>query len=86
MGCFDHATLSPATRRALLAGREPGGALPEPPVCVCLGVGAAAIAAAIAAGCDTVEAVGAATRAGTNCGSCRPEIRSALAARMPVPA
>ncbi len=86
VGCFDHATLPQAARRALLAGREPGAATAEPPVCVCLGIGAAAIAAAIASGCDTVEAVGAATRAGTNCGSCRPEIRIALAAQTPVPA
>jgi len=27
-------------------------------------------------GCSSVEAVGALTRAGTNCGSCRAEIRS----------
>ncbi len=68
-----------ADRRALLAGRPAEGPLPEPPVCVCFGVGAKAIQAAIDGGCGNVEAVGAATRAGTNCGSCRPEIRTLLA-------
>jgi assimilatory nitrate reductase catalytic subunit len=66
-------------RRALLAGRPASGPLPEQPVCVCFGVGAREINTAIAAGCCTVDAVGAATQAGTNCGSCRPEIRGLLA-------
>jgi assimilatory nitrate reductase catalytic subunit len=66
-------------RRALLAGRPASGEMPEPPVCVCFGVGARALRAAIDAGCTSVEAIGAATRAGTNCGSCRPEIRTLLA-------
>ncbi len=68
-----------ADRRALLAGRPAEGQLPEPPVCVCFGVGVKAIRTAIDGGCGSVEAVGAATRAGTNCGSCRPEIRTLLA-------
>ena len=38
------------------------------------------IRAAIAKGCATVEAVGQATKAGTNCGSCKPEIGALLAA------
>jgi assimilatory nitrate reductase catalytic subunit len=64
---------------AVIAGR-PGaagidrGAL----VCSCYGIGANEIAAAIAQGCDTVEAVGTALKAGTNCGSCRGEIRQIL--------
>jgi assimilatory nitrate reductase catalytic subunit len=43
-------------------------------------VGAKTIAAAIDGGACTVDAVGAATGAGTNCGSCRPEIARLLAA------
>ena len=74
---LEHITIE--DRRALLAGRPAEGALPEPPVCVCFGVGAHAIQAAILAGCDTVESIGSATTAGTNCGSCRPEIRALLA-------
>jgi assimilatory nitrate reductase catalytic subunit len=43
-------------------------------VCSCFHVGANQIAAAVAGGCVSVEAIGAALRAGTNCGSCRAEI------------
>jgi assimilatory nitrate reductase catalytic subunit len=66
-----------AERRALLSGRAataPAG----PVVCACHGVGADVIAATIAAGAGSVEAVGAACKAGTNCGSCIPEIRKLL--------
>jgi len=38
----------------------------------------------IAAGCDSVTAVGAATRAGTNCGSCKPEIGALLRLARPL--
>jgi assimilatory nitrate reductase catalytic subunit len=43
-------------------------------------VGAKVVQAAIAAGAATPDAVGAATGAGTNCGSCRPEIARMIAA------
>lgn len=62
---------------AVLAGR-PGADMPDKgaTVCSCFSVGANTIAAAITEqGCDSVEAVGRCTKAGTNCGSCRPEIR-----------
>jgi assimilatory nitrate reductase catalytic subunit len=49
-----------------------------------MGVGAGSIRAAVLAGCDSVEAIGKATTAGTNCGSCKPEI-AAILARMRVP-
>ena len=39
-----------ADRRGLLTGRPASGPAPEPPVCVCMAVGAGAIRAAIAAG------------------------------------
>jgi assimilatory nitrate reductase catalytic subunit len=54
------------------ADRPDAGAM----VCSCFSVGANQIAAAVAAGCASVEDVGNATRAGTNCGSCRAEIRA----------
>ncbi|MFC6487864.1 molybdopterin-dependent oxidoreductase [Nitratireductor sp. GCM10026969] len=44
-------------------------------VCSCFGVGANQIATAARQGCTSVEAVGRALYAGTNCGSCRAEIR-----------
>lgn len=43
-------------------------------VCACFNVGSNEIASAIAAGWRDVAAVGVATSAGTNCGSCRSEI------------
>ena len=78
VACFASPVLTPRDRRMLLAGRPAEGPTPEPPVCVCHGVGASAITAAIAAGSTTIGEIGAATRAGTNCGSCKPELRTLL--------
>jgi assimilatory nitrate reductase catalytic subunit len=73
----------PENRLALLAGRSLGGAGdPGPTVCACFGVGLNAIRAAFATGgALTPEDIGRQLRAGTNCGSCLPEIRR-LGARM----
>jgi assimilatory nitrate reductase catalytic subunit len=75
-----HQTLSKADRMALLSGRSPA---PIPPVgrivCACFNVGVNQLAAAVASGCASVEEIGAALRAGTNCGSCRSEIRTIIA-------
>jgi assimilatory nitrate reductase catalytic subunit len=68
-------------RAVLLAGRAPGTVDAGAIVCACYRVGAKTIGNAIAAGAATLEAVGAATNAGTNCGSCRPEIAALLAAQ-----
>ncbi|MEL6540026.1 MAG: molybdopterin-dependent oxidoreductase [Pseudomonadota bacterium] len=63
----------------LLAGR-PRVAPPDRGaiVCVCHDVGAFEIEAAIAQGASSVAAIGASCRAGTNCGSCRPELARML--------
>jgi len=64
----------------VLAGR-PGADMPDSGaiVCSCFSVGVNTITAAVTAqGCSTVEAVGACTKAGTNCGSCRAEIRGII--------
>lgn len=62
-------------RRLWLAGRDlSGDAAAGPVICACHGVTQPTILAAIAAGAGTVDAVGQACAAGTNCGSCRPEI------------
>ncbi|MEI9416601.1 nitrate reductase [Mesorhizobium sp. Cs1321R2N1] len=58
------------------AGRPDAGAT----VCSCFNVGVNQITAAVAAGCTTVDAIGATLKAGTNCGSCRSEIRAIIAA------
>jgi assimilatory nitrate reductase catalytic subunit len=74
---------APRTRSAVLAGRPGGGKVDRGAiVCACFGIGANEIAGAVARGCASVAAVGAATQAGTNCGSCRAEIRTILDAQL----
>lgn len=62
---------------ALLAGAPPGVRVDRGPVvCLCFDVGLKTIVAAIGSQrLTTVEAIGQALSAGTNCGSCRPAIR-----------
>ncbi|WP_111430308.1 nitrate reductase [Rhodobacteraceae bacterium DSL-40] len=65
----------------LLAGR-PGAAQPDagPVVCVCFNVGVNTILDAITSGAArTVSEIGEVLSAGTNCGSCRPELNALLA-------
>ncbi|MBA86148.1 MAG: nitrate reductase [Rhodobacteraceae bacterium] len=67
--------------QGVLAGR-PGADRPDPGaiVCACFDVGVNTILAAIAEQkLLSVEAIGAALNAGTNCGSCRPELAALLA-------
>jgi assimilatory nitrate reductase catalytic subunit len=67
------------TRFKIVAGRPgAGGADKGATVCSCFGVGANEIAAAARRGCRTVASVGEALQAGTNCGSCRAEIRTII--------
>ncbi|BAB49889.1 nitrate reductase large subunit [Mesorhizobium japonicum MAFF 303099] len=68
-------------RFRIVAGRA-GAERPDAgaTVCSCFSVGANQIVAAVAAGCTTVEAIGGALKAGTNCGSCRSEIRALIQA------
>lgn len=80
-GLFAKDTLDIAERRALLSGCTPeGAAVSGALICACHGVRASAIEDAIAAGCESAAAIGVATKAGTNCGSCVPELRAMLAA------
>ncbi|CAN5216100.1 nitrate reductase [soil metagenome] len=76
---FEAANLTPQDRMALLVGR-PAGPVEDPgaPVCACLKVGSTAITKAALAGARSVDAVGQATGAGSNCGSCRPQIARLL--------
>ena len=68
-------------RRQLL--RPAAAGLPGTPrgdlVCSCHGVGTGDLHAAIAAGSETLPELCAATRAGTGCGTCRPEVAALLA-------
>jgi assimilatory nitrate reductase catalytic subunit len=74
---FESETIADLQRRMLLSGRTADG-LAEigPVICACFGVGLNVIRAAIASkNATNVEAIGQALRAGTNCGSCLPELK-----------
>jgi assimilatory nitrate reductase catalytic subunit len=77
---FSHTSIDTDDRRCLLLGQRVDSVDPGATVCACFGVGANTIRGAIAAGCHSVDAVGAKLKAGTNCGSCRPEITRLIAA------
>lgn len=82
---FARDSLSVEERMSLLSGRAPLGTVNEGAiVCACFGVGRERILGAIRAGCDSVQAIGAKLRAGTNCGSCVPELKALLAPRATV--
>jgi assimilatory nitrate reductase catalytic subunit len=74
------AQLAEASPHQMLAGR-PGAHMPDPGaiVCACFDVGVNTIRSAIAAqNLVDVGAIGQALQAGTNCGSCRPELQALL--------
>jgi assimilatory nitrate reductase catalytic subunit len=76
---FAAATLGELERRILLSGQSADGMVETGPViCACFGVGLSAIREAIAAGATSVADIGRVLRAGTNCGSCMPELRGII--------
>jgi len=79
-GLFALDGLDDAQRRMLLSGRSSEGlASTGPIVCACFGVGKTAISDAIAHGARTPAEIGARLKAGTNCGSCIPEMKRLIA-------
>jgi assimilatory nitrate reductase catalytic subunit len=80
-GLFEKEALNDAERSALLVGR-PSQAVPDSGaiVCACFSIGKNDLKKAIAAGAASVEALGIQLKAGTNCGSCIPELKALLAA------
>jgi assimilatory nitrate reductase catalytic subunit len=64
-----------------LSGRAPDASADTgPTVCACFGVGRNQICAAVASGkANSAEDIGAQLKAGTNCGSCLPEVRRLVA-------
>jgi assimilatory nitrate reductase catalytic subunit len=78
---FGGGELGDADRMAILAGRAPSGrAESGPVVCSCFSVGRSTLLRAIRGdGLVSVEAIGKALKAGTNCGSCIPELKGLLA-------
>ena len=73
--------LEGASPVALSHGRPLDGADTSALVCSCHRVRENTLCEAMAAGADSVERIGVTTRAGTNCGSCIPEIRALLRQR-----
>jgi assimilatory nitrate reductase catalytic subunit len=72
--------LSADQRRLLLSGKSADGlANTGPIVCACFGVGRTTICDAIAAGAHSPAEIGAKLKAGTNCGSCIPELKRLIA-------
>ncbi len=66
----------PEARMRLLAGRPAEATADEGRmICSCFSVGSNVIVREIGNGADTVSAIGATLKAGTNCGSCRSEIQ-----------
>ncbi|MCR4346289.1 MAG: molybdopterin-dependent oxidoreductase [Sulfuricaulis sp.] len=79
-GLFALEALDTPTRAGLLAGLPPKGSRESGrQVCACFGVGEVAILEAIQSGCATAADIGARLKAGTNCGSCLPELKALLA-------
>ena len=77
---FSEQTLSDEMRMSLLAGK-PGAGLPDTGsmVCACFGVGENTIKEAISSGsAKTIEEIGTLLKAGTNCGSCIPELKKII--------
>jgi assimilatory nitrate reductase catalytic subunit len=80
-GLFKRESLKPEERLGLLAGRAPAGTVAEGTVvCACFGVGRERILSAIRRDrLETPQAIGAKLQAGTNCGSCVPELKALIA-------
>ncbi len=79
---FSEQALSDEMRMSLLAGK-PGAGLPDTGsmVCACFGVGENTIKDTITSGsAKTVEEIGSLLKAGTNCGSCIPELKKIISA------
>jgi assimilatory nitrate reductase catalytic subunit len=73
---FAAGPLTDDQRRMLLSGKPAQGlASAGPVVCACFGVGRNAICDAIAAGARSATEIGMRLKAGTNCGSCIPELK-----------
>jgi assimilatory nitrate reductase catalytic subunit len=77
---FAAGVLDDDRRRMLLSGKSIDGlANCGPIVCACFGVGRTTICDAIAAGAGSASEIGAQLKAGTNCGSCIPELKRLIA-------
>jgi assimilatory nitrate reductase catalytic subunit len=79
-GLFAADALSNDQRRLLLSGKSADGLADAGPiVCACFGVGRNTICDSIAGGARSAADIGAKLKAGTNCGSCIPELKRLIA-------
>jgi assimilatory nitrate reductase catalytic subunit len=79
-GLFAADALSNDQRRILLSGKTADGLADAGPiVCACFGVGRNTICESIAGGARSAAEIGAKLKAGTNCGSCIPELKRLIA-------
>jgi assimilatory nitrate reductase catalytic subunit len=77
---FAAGALNGDQRRVLLSGKPAQGlASTGPVVCACFGVGRNTICDAIAGGARSAAEIGLKLKAGTNCGSCIPELKRLIA-------
>jgi assimilatory nitrate reductase catalytic subunit len=77
---FAAGVLDDGQRRMLLSGKPIEGlASTGPVVCACFGVGRSTICDAISAGAKSAAEIGLRLKAGTNCGSCIPELKRLVA-------
>jgi assimilatory nitrate reductase catalytic subunit len=77
---FASTALSDDQRSMLLSGKSIDGAVGTGPlVCACFAVGRNTICDAIAAGARSAAEIGLRLKAGTNCGSCTPELNRLIA-------
>jgi assimilatory nitrate reductase catalytic subunit len=77
---FAAGTLDDDQRRMLLSGKSMDGlASAGPVVCACFGVGRTTVCGAIASGARSAAELGLQLKAGTNCGSCIPELKHLIA-------
>lgn len=77
---FGKPELSSSERRGILAGKNASGEDCGRIVCACFGVGEKTLRKTIQAdSLSTTEQIGACLKAGTNCGSCIPELKALLA-------
>jgi len=73
---FAAGVLGEDQRKTLLSGKSMDGiANAGPVVCACFGVGRDAICDAVASGAGSAAEIGTRLKAGTNCGSCIPELK-----------
>lgn len=75
---FKEANLSARARQFILSGFAPAGEDLGKIVCACFSVAEKTIEKAIQGGCCTTAAIGQELKAGTNCGSCLPELEAML--------